>query len=138
MLLKLKWNCVSLFYHVLYLLLQKKYLVYSYDDAQVVLLEETDVLLGQYSDLSVDEWKKFGEEEVKVRAVYGDEVYAACLLMVVTEDDDDCREVLHKLRDVIARKHFKSKRLIQFCGTRVKTSHRLRVPPTNVSISFCG
>lgn len=114
-----------------------KYLVYFYSDAQVLLLDEDDVNLGEFNSLSVDEWRKFGEDEVVVKAIYEGDVYSACVLMVVLNEDDDCRELLQKLRVVITRKRLKAKSLIKYCGTRVKNEKtRLKVLPPNVSISF--
>lgn len=111
-----------------------KYIVYFYSDRQVVLLEEEDVILGEYKNLSLEQWRNFGEDEVEVQAIYVDDAFRASLLMIVPNDEDDCFEILEKLRSCIERKNFKPRGLIRYCGSRVKESRRLKVLPLNVSM----
>ena len=120
-------------------LFQMKYLVYFYKNnpehmrMQVVLLSESQLILGEYHEWSLEDWRQLREEEVKVRAIYDDDVYLACILMVVTEEEDNCDELIRKLRCAIMEKNFKPKGLINYCGTRVKPKRRMKVLPMNVS-----
>ena len=54
----------------------------------LLLMEEADVNLPEYSDCSIADWNTILSREAKVTAVYDGEVYAACVLMVVINEND--------------------------------------------------
>lgn len=108
------------------------YITYFYLDKEVALLPESDVMLGDYENFSLEDWKQFGDKDAKVMAIYDNEPYDACVIMVVPNAEDDCDDLLSKLRQAISVKKFTAKSLIKFCGSRVKSSARIKVNPIQV------
>ena len=96
-----------------------------------MLLDDEYINLGDYSNMTIEDWQKLGDEEAQVRAVYADDVHLACVLMVVT-DDDACTDLIKRLRCIIQEKNFKARGLIKYCGQRVKPKRRMKILPVNV------
>jgi len=61
-------------------------------------------------------------------------VFKCCVLMEVPNNDDDCIELLDKLRCAVSRKKLKAQGLIRYLGKRVKSQSRLQVQPIAVCI----
>lgn len=57
-----------------------QFIVFFYEDREIVILEEEDVFLGEYAKFTRSDWLKPGE--YKVRALYNDNIYDACILQV--------------------------------------------------------
>ena len=117
------------------LLLQMHYLVYFYCDEQIVYVDDEDVVLGEYESYSLDDWQRLPVAvEPKVRVVYDNIIYDACVLQVAPKDTVP-RELLEKLRTFVSRKRFKAARLLQIVN-RVCMGRRNYVPPVEVSSQF--
>ena len=59
-----------------------QYMVFFFADEEVVVANEEDVILGEQEGFSLDDWRRAGETRVKV--LYGDDCYDACVLQVRT------------------------------------------------------
>lgn len=57
-----------------------KFVVYFYSDREVLELPDTDIITED--NWNFEDWKRSGEQEVRVKAYYNDEVYEACVLQV--------------------------------------------------------
>ena len=66
-----------------YLFQKMKFVVYFYEDKAVEELEEDDVILGNFAEYQLEEWKK--AHECMVKAIYNGEVYDACVLQVCVQ-----------------------------------------------------
>lgn len=108
------------------------YLVYFYCDEQIVYVDDEDIVLGEYESYLLDDWQRLPVAvEPKVRVVYDNVIYDACVLQVIFHDTVP-RELLEKLRTFVTRKRFKAARLLQIVN-RVCMGRRNYVPPVEVS-----
>ena len=58
------------------------YVVYFYADREVVVVPESEIILGQYENFSLDDWRAVENEECVVNVLYNGLAYKACVLQV--------------------------------------------------------
>ena len=58
-----------------------QYLIYFYKDKEIVVAKAEDIFLGEFEGYSLLEWKN-SRGECRVKVVYGEECFDACVLQV--------------------------------------------------------
>jgi len=101
------------------------FIVYFYNDDTIVLLPQLDVTFQK--DMTLNEWSSV-QGRVEAKCVYDNDIFDACVLMVVPDEDDGCEELIKKLR--LAKRKLTLDNLIKFCPGRVKRG-RTRVRPVS-------
>jgi len=104
-----------------------KYIVYFSVDKSVSLMESETVFLKE--DLTLDQWRN-NNKEVEGRAYYDGDFFDVSILMVVLDEDDDCRELLERISTCISVKKLGPVELIKVFKPRVKRG-RTAMPPIN-------
>lgn len=112
-----------------------KYLVYFITDKQIVLLEEEEVMLGNYESFSLEDWKSHPMNEiVHLKATYDDEIYDAALLQVWPDECTDTSvDLIKKLRSLVQLKKFTARKLASLFSSIVHSDSRQKMKPIDVS-----
>lgn len=110
-----------------------------YCDKQIICVPREDVNLLDYHDFSIQDWKALPLQlEVQVKVMYDDEVYDACVLQVIPDDDIDVGDTLNMLRTAWnSHKLKKLSSLLSFCPTRVRETGQQKWLPLQVREELC-
>lgn len=63
-------------------LFQMQFMVYFYKDREIIIISEDDLISEIYHNYTMDDWEKTGNKECRVKVLYNDEIFDACVLQV--------------------------------------------------------
>ena len=102
------------------------------EDKQLVLLDEDLVLLGDYAQLSLDEWKAMPvDTQCSVQAYYENSLYDGVIIQAVSEDCEAVEEQVRMMRCLIEKKNYREQHLLRRCKSRYRQG-RSRFPPMDL------
>lgn len=60
-----------------------EFLVYFYADREIVVAKASDIVLGEYTNFTLDDWRAHSDQQCVVKVLYNGMPYDACVLQVL-------------------------------------------------------